>query len=273
MNQHTTPRAMRLFSVVALSGVLLLAGCGDDDEEAKGDTATTAAAAAAAEDASVQSACDAYTDISKAMSEMPEGDPAVYLKGTVMPLVEELDANKPAEVEAEVDTMVAAATKAGESGDMSAFESPEFGKAQGKVDPYMFNNCDFDNKIEVSGKEYAFEGMGDTMPTGKTAILFTNDGMESHEIIVASKKDGVTESFDELLAMPEEKAMEKINMLGAAFAPAKGDQALLVADFEPGDYAALCCIPTGTMMHDGEETPGDGPPHFVQGMKSEFTVT
>ena len=270
MNHHSSPRTMRRLSVVALSGALLLAGCGDDgDDEAKDDTATTASA----EDAGIQSACDAYTDISKAMGEMPERDPAVYLKETVMPLVKKLDANKPAEVEGEVDTMVAAATKAGETGDMSAFEAPEFAKAQGTVDPYMFNNCDFDNKVEVSGKEYAFEGLSDTMPTGHTAILFTNDGMESHEIVVASKKDGVTENFDELLKLPEEEAMEKINMMGAAFAPAKGDQGLLVADFEPGDYAALCFIPTGTMMQDGQETQGDGPPHFVQGMKAEFTVT
>lgn len=64
MNHHSSPRTMRRLSVVALSSALLLAGCGDDgDDEAKDDTATTASA----EDAGIQSACDAYTDISKAM--------------------------------------------------------------------------------------------------------------------------------------------------------------------------------------------------------------
>ena len=58
-----------------------------------------------------------------------------------------------------------------------------------------------------------------------------------------------------------------------AHTPQQGDESLLISDFGPGDYAALCFIPSGTMMHDGEEMPGDGPPHFIQGMKTEFTVT
>ena len=150
MNHHSSPRTMRRLSVVALSGALLLAGCGDDgDDEAKDDTATTASA----EDAGIQSACDAYTDISKAMGEMPERDPAVYLKETVMPLVKKLDANKPAEVEGEVDTMVAAATKAGETGDMSAFEAPEFAKAQGTVCLlYTSDAADERSSVDLGGR-------------------------------------------------------------------------------------------------------------------------
>lgn len=46
----------------------------------------------------------------------------------------------------------------------------------------------------------------------------------------------------------------------------------MIADFEPGDYAALCFIPTGSTMANSDEPDGDGPPHFTQGMKTEFTV-
>jgi hypothetical protein len=269
---NDTPRTMRLLPALALTGALLIGGCGDDDSDTaeKDDTSTTAAAA---EDASVEAACGAYTDISAAMSGEPEGDPAAWFKKTIVPLADELDANKPADIDAELTTMVDTVNKVAESGDMSGFEDPAFSEAQGTVDPYMFENCDFDQKVEVSGKEYSFEGLSDEMAAGETAILFTNDGMEAHEIVVASKKDGVTESFEELLELPEEEAMTKINMMGGTFAPQKGDQGLMVADLVPGEYAALCFIPTGTTMGEDGEKPGDGPPHFTQGMMTEFTVS
>lgn len=285
MNQRNRPRTMRLLSVLAVSGTLVLASCGSDDNKA--DTTTTIATdegspttvddnaptTPGAQTASADGACGAYTDITIALAGEPDGDPAAWFEKTILPLADDLDANKPADIEGELDTMIAAVQTAAESGDMSAFEDPEFNEAKGTVDPYMFENCDFDQKIEVSGTEYAFEGLPDTVPAGQVAILFTNDGMEEHEIVVASKMDGVTESFDDLLEMPEEEAMTKINMKGGAFAPRKGDQSLLIADFEPGDYAALCFVPSGTTMDEEGEHEGDGPPHFVQGMKAEFTVS
>ncbi|MEO6989236.1 MAG: hypothetical protein ABI239_11375 [Aquihabitans sp.] len=276
---------MRLLSVLAVSGTLVLASCGSDD--AKADTTTTVADGEAtpttvddnapttpgAQAASAEGACKAYVGITMALASEPDGDPAAWFEDTILPMADDLDANKPAAIEGELGTMIDAVHKVADTGDMSAFEAPEFNEAKGTIDPYMFENCDFDQKIEVSGKEYAFEGLPDTIPAGRVAILFTNDGMEAHEITVASKQDGVTESFDDLLQMPEEQAMTKINMKGGAFAPQKGDQSLLIADFEPGDYAALCFVPTGTTMDDEGEHQGDGPPHFMEGMKAEFTVS
>ena len=74
MNQHNTPRNLRLLSVVALSGALMVSGCTDDSEEANKDDTSTASGATA-EDAGVTGACDAYTDITLAMAEAPDGDP------------------------------------------------------------------------------------------------------------------------------------------------------------------------------------------------------
>ena len=72
----------------------------------------------------------------------------------------------------------------------------------------------------------------------------------------------------ELLALPEEEAMAKVDMVAAVFAP-PGDESYSVADLEAGDYAMVCFIPTGA----SEENPeGTGPPHFIQGMLAEFTV-
>ena len=270
MNHHTKHQAMRLLSVVALGGALLASGCTDDaDKAAKADTTT----AAQAQTASTEGACSTYGDLMMVQAGGPDGDPATWFKETILPLSDELDATKPDDIHAELTTMIETTRKAAEDGDPSVMETPEFAEAQRKVDRYMFDNCEFDQSLEVSGKDYKFEGLPDDMPAGRTAIMFANEGMEAHEIVVASKKDGVTESFDELLQMPEEEAMAKINMLGGAMAPHVGDQALMVADFEPGDYAALCFIPTGSTMDHGEEPDGEGPPHFTQGMKTEFTVT
>jgi hypothetical protein len=43
-----------------------------------------------------------------------------------------------------------------------------------------------------------------------------------------------------------------------------------MADLTSGSYAAVCFIPVGSV---DEETEADGPPHFTQGMKTEFTVS
>jgi hypothetical protein len=67
--------------------------------------------------------------------------------------------------------------------------------------------------------------------------------------------------------------MEKIEMVGSAFAPMNGTQGLLVGDFEPGEYIAVCFIPTGTTIDDSGQHEGDGPPHFIEGMQQEFTVS
>ena len=285
MNQRHRPRTPRLLTLLAVSGTLVLANCTSDD--AKADTTTTIAkndpspttvgdnapTTPGAQVASAEGACTAFTDITMALGGEPDGDPAAWFEKTILPMADELDANKPADIEKDLDTMIAAVRTAAADGDMSAFENPEFSAAKATVDPYMFEHCDFDQKIEVAGKEYAFEGLPDTMPAGRVAILFTNKGMEAHEIVLASKQDGVTESFDDLLQMEEEEAMTKINMKGHAFAPREGDQGLVIADFEPGSYAALCFVPSGTTMDDTGEHPGDGPPHFMQGMQTEFAVT
>ena len=49
-----------------------------------------------------------------------------------------------------------------------------------------------------------------------------------------------------------------------------GEDGYAVVELEPGDYIALCFIPTG--MTSDEGPPPEGPPHAMQGMVAEFTV-
>ncbi len=189
--------------------------------------------------------------------------------------VEIVKASAPAEITTPVTVMTDAveAVLASNGEDFSAMEAPEFAAAQGEVDPFVFENCEFDGRVEVVGADYSFAGIPDTMESGRTALLFTNEGVEAHEIAIMRRNDGVTESFDELLNLPEEEAMAKVTPIGGSFAPTTGSSALLIGDFAPGDYIALCFVPVGTVVADGEMTEGTGTPHFMHGMQQEFTVS
>jgi hypothetical protein len=118
--------------------------------------------------------------------------------------------------------------------------------------------------VAVTGVDYAFEGVPETIPAGTVAFDFTNASeTEEHEMIVFRKADGVTLSFEEIIQLPEEESEDKVVFASAAFAPPGGEGSTL-ASLDAGEYAMVCFIPVG-----GAE---DGPPHFTQGMISTFTV-
>ena len=111
--------------------------------------------------------------------------------------------------------------------------------------------------IEVTAQDYHFEGLPTSVPAGSSLTL-TNAGAELHEIILVRKNDGVTESFDELLALPEEEAFQKVTTAGVLFA-APGESASMGIDatgapapmksitlVHEGEYLAICFIPQGT---------------------------
>jgi hypothetical protein len=79
--------------------------------------------------------------------------------------------------------------------------------------------------IDVIAKDYSFSDLPTSVPVG-TSLTLTNDGAELHEIIVVRKNEGVTESFDELLALPEEEALSKVTTVGVLFA-APGESATM----------------------------------------------
>lgn len=154
--------------------------------------------------------------------------------------------------------------------------------------------------IEVTGVEYAFAGLPETLPVG-SEISFTNDGAELHEIVIIRKAEGVTESIEELLAMEAEgrdpMAEGLVEMIGEgpliAF-PGTTAEGVLVLD-QPGEHVALCFIPQGfdpavfeandvDIMTMGEDTdpttlPDEvqaifaNPPHLAAGMIQPFVVT
>lgn len=159
--------------------------------------------------------------------------------------------------------------------------------------------------VEVAGVEYAFAGLPTSVPLG-TTLTFTNDGAEVHEMVINRLADGVTESFEELMALNE----SGVDLAAEGYIDTEfGDRMLLAASGQTaegaitldqeGRYVALCFIPTGLVTAKLEELGVDistlgpdtdpstlsseaqafigevmgNPPHMAQGMIQEFTVT
>jgi len=133
--------------------------------------------------------------------------------------------------------------------------------------------------ITVTAVDFKFEGVPDEVASGTTFGL-TNGGQEVHEMVVVRKLPTTTQSFEELLALPQDQATALVEDVGFAFAEPGTTAAQTVTAGEPGEYLMVCFIPAGTtslpsLDPNSSEAPslGTGAPHFTLGMTKEFTVT
>ena len=276
----TRPLTRFTHTVVAAGLALALAACGDDgtagpagtsprvtDPAATGTPATGPATTTepqvttAASDPSAF--CRAELEVETAI--MNEADPSAAISAAV--------AAAPPDVAPALDTVLAEFQANGG-------ESEAFDEAYGEMVDWMKGNCGY-GTIEATATEYAFAGIPEEVPAGPTIVSLTNVGKEFHELLLLRKNDGVTESFDELMAIEDEQeTFAKTTVVGVAFAP-NGAVGHAVSALSPGDYLAICFLPTGATPEvmaqmsgpDSSLPPGAGPPHFTHGMHFEFTVT
>jgi hypothetical protein len=260
------PTRLAVAGLLATGCLGLVAACGDDD-----DAKTTAACKA---DIAIDDGFNMLFEQTPALqrekpptkAQLPKVQ-ANYDKFAAGP-VADFEKNVPEEIKDDTEKLVAAAKKFRATGDASQFESPDFMTAGANVDTYLYDNCD-DEKTEVKGPDYKFEGLEDSYPAGVRRFKLDNTGKEAHEMIILSRKPGVTESFDQILKLPEEKAQSKVDFAGGADTIDPGKASYGVADLKPGEYIAVCFLPKGTTSAEKE---GKGPPHFALGMKKEFKV-
>jgi uncharacterized cupredoxin-like copper-binding protein len=133
-------------------------------------------------------------------------------------------------------------------------------------------------QIDVVGTEYAFSDF-DTDLSGPTSFAFRNEGEELHEMVIVRKNDGVTMTFEELLALPDDEVFAQIQFLGQTMAePGQTAPDVITAE-QPGEYLMVCFIPQGMTSlpsldpnASGPPDLGSGPPHFALGMLQEFTI-
>lgn len=269
---RTTRRTAGTVLALGLVATMGLGACGDDDEEGT-DTDTTEADADLASDAGGASPefCDGFVAIDAAFAEVPE-DPAqieAFVAERITPNVETVEANLPDEVGDHVTTMLEAVDTVVTTGDFSALESPEFAEASGIVYPFVGEECGYQT-VEVSAVDFGYEGVPASLEAGTTVFTMTNDSTagEAHELGLVRIRDGVDKTLDELLSLPEAEMEQYLEFGSGVYAPA-GAAGGTTIDLQPGRYVYACFIPVGSI--DGAE--GSGPPHFVEGMAGEFTVS
>jgi hypothetical protein len=294
-----TRRRPRRYGVIAAIAALALvaAACGDDDDDNGNGAAETTAPA---ETGDLAAFCEDYVILAKAPFGPP--DPGVDAEATA----QRLQDNAPPEIADDVDDFVAAlqemggeeggqapgpedtttddtatddtgtddtatddtGTDAEEGGEEGGPPSEEFITSSIPVGRYAAENC-ADDQIEVTALNYEYEGIPETLTAGEYGWLLENEADEWHEIVLLKKNEGVTESFQELLELPEDEVFANIEILGAAFA-GPGESSGVVTELVPGEYLAICFFPVGTTSLDVEP---EGAPHHTEGMLHEFTVT
>ena len=234
---YRIPRAALILAAVTLPA---LAACESDDEMSA-------------------EACDAYADFQAAFF----GDPAAMATAA-----QTFADAAPEEIADESGVIVTAVQASAE--DPAAMETPEVSGALEVVGTAVFDGCDVDEKLEVSGIDYAFEDLPDEIDAGRVAIQFTNDSEagEPHELVIATGADG--QSASDLAGLPIDQLFQQARPVAVAFTNAPDQTATTLVDLEPGEYLVICTLPVGGFTDDQEGPPAD--PHSAHGMVSTLTV-
>ena len=170
------------------------------------------------------------------------------------------------------DTVDAAVATFGDEGE-AAFEDPTFQSQISDIDQFVIDECGY-RAVDVTMRDYAFDGIPKTLKKGVVAFDLRNEGTEVHEFTVGRLKGNAT--LDDLLKLPDDASEKAVGKLmqpvpGGGFAfPGDTDLALITLT-KPGRYVALCFIPVGSTPEAGDEG-GSGPPHFHEGMAAQFRV-
>lgn len=218
---------------------------------------------------------DGFSQLFSAIGGPPEGPPSpaviAQIKSTFPRVLagplDNVDKDAPAAIKSDVKAATSDLRKFGATGDGSVFDSPDFKAKNLKIDNYFHDKC-AGPKQAVTASDYKFSGLPDKLPAGVVQLKLTNSGKEDHEVLILRRKPGVTESFDQILALPREQGMQKTEAVAQVSAsPGKPDAT--AATLTPGQYVVICTVSKGTM---GDKH-GDGPPHFMLGMKKEITVS
>ena len=147
--------------------------------------------------------------------------------------------------------------------------------------------------LTVRGVDYRFVDLPSQIEAGTTVTLVNDSDQEVHEILAFRLNDDETRGLDELLQLPEEELMRAMELRGVALAPPGEDSTGLpvppLTVEQPGRYVFACFIPTdappdevmaavAAFVESGETEgapayPETGPPHAVNGMIAEVTVT
>ena len=260
-------RPLAALTLVAVLGCGV-AACGDDDDES-GDTGTaTTDAGGDGEQASGGDFCDSFVAFNESVfqveidDETPEED-VVAAGEQLKPLFDDVVASAPDSLSGDVDE-IASVIDDLTQGDATAFNEDATFEKYLALTNGVVDECSFE-EATVTAVDYEFQNVPEDLSAGTQAITLDNqsEADEEHEFVIFRKADGETRSAEELLNDPAAAEEGPGEFVGVAFAP-PGESASSLIELEAGDYIAACFVPLG-----GDES---SPPHFTQGMFTEFSV-
>ena len=140
--------------------------------------------------------------------------------------------------------------------------------ADRNLDRYMLQECGY-GQITISATDRAYQGLPSAVPAGTVAVTLRNEGQDAHQAVISHARDGVAETYTEILTLPTARRLQKTTVLGLVQAdPGQTDTVFL--RLTPGRHGAVDFLPQGTTSIG---MPGGGSPHHTLGLVAEFTVT
>ena len=201
--------------VAAASVALLVAGlgaCGGDDDDTATDAQqgadgsdgpTTEGGSGGTEEAAgedVDAYCTAVLSLEQtAALADPEADPVAFAESLLVEAtaVEEV---APAEVAPAVSEGIAILQGVADTGDPSQLAGLE--AATAPMHEFDLANCGWEVS-DVTMADFSFTGIGDEMTAGVHSFELANEGAEAHVLVLVRKAEGVTQSWEEILAAGE----------------------------------------------------------------------
>ncbi len=116
--------------------------------------------------------------------------------------------------------------------------------------------------VEVVATDFAF-AMPDTLTSGATTFHLVGNGVEVHHLQIVRLDSGKTVADLQVLASGAVTPAWFVEIGGPNLARAGGGESWSTVDLAPGNYVALCFIPSPAP---------DNRPHFVKGMVHPFVV-
>jgi hypothetical protein len=274
---HWFERVLRLVAFLTLSALGLTA-CGGGEE---GKRSPPPAAAGEVRQyctsvLAVETIPEPAIDFDALTPEQQAEEAKKFARESIRPLADDIVANAPEEVKNEIAVLNNAVREVENTGNFEVFDRPDVARASRTAHEFDLRNCGWE-KIEVTAVNYSFGGVSNELKRGANSFELKNNATEHHEMVIFRKNDDTTETFDQLLALPEEEAEKKVTFVAANDATPGEEGVYTVANLRSGQYAMVCFIPVGSTPEAekaAEEAKQEiqGPPHFTRGMKSEFTV-
>ena len=112
-------------------------------------------------------------------------------------------------------------------------------------------------RIEMTAVDYEFQGVPETLETGETTFVLTNEGEVRHEVTFGRLPAGWT--IEEVALEPSDSGTEVVGSIAPIEPGASGE---VTIELEPGRYGYICHVREGT----------NGKEHYFRGMLGQFTV-